>query len=133
MAPEVITAEDYNTNYDEKADIWSIGITCIEMAECAPPLYDLHPMRALFMIPKNKAPTLSKKGKWSKDFHDFLTATINKNVKKRSDAKSLLQVCIFQWNSNLFIYLFIFKKILLLLFSIHLCYLPKIQKVLLWN
>jgi len=91
MAPEVITAEDFHTHYDEKADIWSIGITAIEMAELAPPLYDLHPMRALFMIPKNKAPTLSKKSKWSKEFSDFIAQTINKNLKKRADAQQLLQ------------------------------------------
>ena len=94
MAPEVIVAGESSV-YDEKADVWSIGITAIEMAECAPPLYDLHPMRALFMIPNNKAPTLAKKSKWSKEFHDFISQTVNKTVKKRHDSKSLLQVCLF--------------------------------------
>jgi len=91
MAPEVITAGD-SSSYDEKADIWSVGITAIEMAECAPPHYDLHPMNALFIIPTSKAPTLTKKSKWSKEFNDFVSQSVNKNVKKRADAKTLLQV-----------------------------------------
>jgi len=64
MAPEVISAEDTDVAYDSRCDVWSLGITAIEMAEMAPPLYDLHPMRALFMIPKHKQPTLTNKAAW---------------------------------------------------------------------
>ncbi|CAF4345631.1 unnamed protein product, partial [Adineta steineri] len=71
MAPEVIACdENPQATYDNRSDIWSLGITAIEMAEGQPPLCEMHPMRALFLIPRNVAPRL--KSKWSKKFHNFV-------------------------------------------------------------
>lgn len=87
MAPEVIQ----QNSYDAKADIWSLGITCIELAEMLPPLSHIHPMRALFLIPTSPTPTLSDPSKWSKDFIDFLSKVLVKEPEKRLTAAELLK------------------------------------------
>ena len=66
MAPEMIACDkDPNAKYDEKVDIWALGITAIEMAETNPPLADFHPLRALYLIPSSPPPTLTHPKKWS--------------------------------------------------------------------
>ena len=70
MAPEVAAVERKG-GYNHLCDIWAVGITAIELAELQPPMFDLHPMRALFLMSKSgyKPPTLKDKDKWSQDFH----------------------------------------------------------------
>eukprot|EP01112_Ceratiomyxa_fruticulosa_P018274 TRINITY_DN5813_c0_g1_i4.p1 TRINITY_DN5813_c0_g1~~TRINITY_DN5813_c0_g1_i4.p1 ORF type:complete len:555 (-),score=108.81 TRINITY_DN5813_c0_g1_i4:47-1711(-) len=87
MAPEVIT----ENRYDGKADIWSLGITAIEMAEILPPHANVHPMRVLFMIPRDSAPILKDKNAWSPSFQDFLSKCLNKDPKQRPSASDLLK------------------------------------------
>lgn len=87
MAPEIIQ----EVGYDVKADIWSLGITCIEMAEGAPPLADIHPMRSIFLIPSRPPPTLTEPSKWSSEFNDFLAQALKKEVGDRADAATLLK------------------------------------------
>ncbi|GLE05427.1 hypothetical protein PINS_up014440 [Pythium insidiosum] len=87
MAPEVIQ----EATYDGKADVWSLGITAIELAEGAPPLAQMHPMRAIFLIPSRAPPTLADASAWSPAFHDFVAACLRKDPSERPDADALLR------------------------------------------
>jgi serine/threonine protein kinase len=87
MAPELIE----KNLYDAKADVWSLAITAIEMAEMLPPHANVHPMRVLFIIPREPPPRLSKPERWSLHFHDFLSKALNKDPRARSGAAALLE------------------------------------------
>ncbi|XP_032929324.1 serine/threonine-protein kinase 10 [Catharus ustulatus] len=92
MAPEVVMCETMkDTPYDYKADIWSLGITLIEMAQMEPPHHELNPMRVLLKIAKSEPPTLSCPSKWSLEFRDFLKTALDKNPESRPSAAQLLE------------------------------------------
>ncbi|XP_067900656.1 mitogen-activated protein kinase kinase kinase kinase 3 isoform X4 [Heterodontus francisci] len=92
MAPEVAAVERKG-GYNQLCDIWAVGITGIELAELQPPMFDLHPMRALFLMTKSnfQPPKLKDKMKWSNNFHHFVKLALTKNPKKRPTAEKLLQ------------------------------------------
>uniref|UniRef100_A0A2K5K5N3 Mitogen-activated protein kinase kinase kinase kinase n=1 Tax=Colobus angolensis palliatus TaxID=336983 RepID=A0A2K5K5N3_COLAP len=91
MAPEV-AAVALKGGYNELCDIWSLGITAIELAELQPPLFDVHPLRVLFLMTKSgyQPPRLKEKGKWSSAFHNFIKVTLTKSPKKRPSATKML-------------------------------------------
>jgi len=87
MAPEVI----HDGRYDTSADIWSLGITLIEMAEGEPPFTNLHPMRALFVIPKKPPATFKDADQWSPELNDFLASCLVKEPFSRPSVEKLMQ------------------------------------------
>ncbi|KAK2817660.1 hypothetical protein Q5P01_025851 [Channa striata] len=92
MAPEVAAVEKKG-GYNHLCDIWAVGITAIELAELQPPMFELHPMRALLLMTKSnfQPPKLKDKLKWSGNFHEFVKIALTKNPKKRPAADKLLQ------------------------------------------
>ncbi|XP_051501469.1 mitogen-activated protein kinase kinase kinase kinase 2-like isoform X1 [Myxocyprinus asiaticus] len=92
MAPEVAAVEKKG-GYNHLCDIWAVGITGIELAELQPPMFDLHPMRALMLMSKSsfQPPKLKDKSKWSAGFHSFVKMCLIKSPRKRPTAETLLQ------------------------------------------
>ncbi|KAL3970780.1 reticulon-1 [Sarotherodon galilaeus] len=92
MAPEVVMCETMkDAPYDYKADIWSLGITLIELAQIEPPHHELNPMRVLLKIAKSEPPSLDQPKKWSQAFNDFLRKSLDKNPETRPTAAQLLE------------------------------------------
>ncbi|XP_026226581.1 mitogen-activated protein kinase kinase kinase kinase 5-like isoform X2 [Anabas testudineus] len=91
MAPEVAAVE-LKGGYNELCDIWSVGITAIELAELQPPMFDVHPLRVLFLMSKSgyQPPKLKDKSKWSSNFYNFVKAMLVRNPKKRPGASKML-------------------------------------------
>nr|XP_042717008.1 mitogen-activated protein kinase kinase kinase kinase 1 [Chrysemys picta bellii] len=91
MAPEVAAVE-LKGGYNELCDIWSVGITAVELAELQPPMFDVHPLRVLFLMSKSgyQPPKLKDKAKWTPAFHNFVKVTLTKNPKKRPSAAKML-------------------------------------------
>ncbi|XP_043219948.1 mitogen-activated protein kinase kinase kinase kinase 5-like isoform X2 [Amphibalanus amphitrite] len=92
MAPEVAAVERKG-GYNQQCDVWAVGITAIELAELQPPMFDLHPMRALFLMSKSgfKPPQLRERSRWSSAMHSFVKVALTKNPKKRPTAERLLE------------------------------------------
>jgi serine/threonine protein kinase len=93
MAPEVI--RDNPTGYDAKADVWSLGITTIELAEGQPPYSNLHPLRAIFLIPSKPPPTFNEPERWSANLVAFVSACLQKEPDVRpSSAELEMNACV---------------------------------------
>uniref|UniRef100_A0A8C7QYU9 non-specific serine/threonine protein kinase n=1 Tax=Oncorhynchus mykiss TaxID=8022 RepID=A0A8C7QYU9_ONCMY len=89
MAPEVILAMDEG-QYDGKIDIWSLGITCIELAERKPPLFNMNAMSALYHIAQNESPTLQS-SEWTDYFRNFVDSCLQKFPQDRPNSEVLLK------------------------------------------
>lgn len=100
IAPELILAMEEGT-YDVKVDIWSLGITCIELAERKPPYFNMNAMSALYHIAQNEPPILNRAtGQWSDRFHIFLSSCLRKDPNERLHASELLKMPFITTNKN---------------------------------
>uniref|UniRef100_A0A671QJI0 non-specific serine/threonine protein kinase n=1 Tax=Sinocyclocheilus anshuiensis TaxID=1608454 RepID=A0A671QJI0_9TELE len=88
-----VAAVERKGGYNQLCDIWAVGITAIELAELQPPMFDLHPMRALMLMSKSsfQPPKLKDKNKWSTEFHNFIKMALTKSPRKRPTAEKILQ------------------------------------------
>lgn len=92
MAPEVVMCETFRDHpYEYKVDVWSLGITLIELAQMQPPNHDLTPMRVLLRIQKSDPPTLAQPNKWSPAFNDFIKRCLVKDPNQRPTIEELLR------------------------------------------
>ncbi|KGL79234.1 Myosin-IIIb, partial [Tinamus guttatus] len=92
MAPEVIACEQqYDYSYDARCDVWSLGITAIELGDGDPPLFDMHPVKTLFKIPRNPPPTLLHPENWCRGFNHFISQCLIKDFEKRPSVTHLLE------------------------------------------
>ncbi|XP_063744008.1 myosin-IIIb [Eleginops maclovinus] len=92
MAPEVIACEQqYDYSYDARCDVWSLGITAIELADGDPPLAEMHPVKALFKIPRNPSPTLRNPEQWCRSFCHFIGQCLIKDFEARPSVTHLLE------------------------------------------
>jgi len=89
MAPEILGEDE--SGYDEAADIWSVGITAIEMANGEPPRFGLHPARAMYLTATSPAPTLDDDADWTPAFHDFISKSLTKHAENRPSVNTLLR------------------------------------------
>ncbi len=87
MSPEVIS----NSKYGPKTDIWSLGITAIELAEGEPPYSHIHPVRAMFAIKNNPPRGLTLPGNWSSEFNNFVEICLTIDAEQRPSAQEMLQ------------------------------------------
>uniref|UniRef100_A0A3Q3BDT5 non-specific serine/threonine protein kinase n=1 Tax=Kryptolebias marmoratus TaxID=37003 RepID=A0A3Q3BDT5_KRYMA len=92
MAPEVIACEQqYDSSYDARCDVWSLGITAIELADGDPPLAEMHPVKALFKIPRNPPPKLRNPDQWCRSFNHFISQCLIKDFEARPSVTHLLE------------------------------------------
>ncbi|CAB0018434.1 unnamed protein product [Nesidiocoris tenuis] len=91
MAPEVVTSKNTKGSYDNRADVWALGITAIELGDGKAPFQDMHPTRALFQIVRNPPPTLYRPANWSQDYNDFISECLTKNPEHRPYMSELIQ------------------------------------------
>jgi serine/threonine-protein kinase OSR1/STK39 len=90
MAPEVLSQ---TVGLDCKADIWSLGMTALELAYGDTPFINLHPMEVMMHVLHQPPPQLEdfEDKKWSKNFHEFVSMCLVKEPEKRPDAATLLK------------------------------------------